>query len=175
MGRAGYPLISCEIRLRNWEEGQYRNTDQPNPRGEVLIGGKVVADGYFAEASKENVNFIEMNGTRYFCTGDIGEIFPDGTVKIIGLSALQRIDRFDFSVNLDRKKDLIKLRGGEYVSLTKVEMAIGKIPIADNCCLCASASAEYTVVLLCPNPKQMAVRLRPSLSLSLSHSVRLSP
>jgi hypothetical protein len=37
-------------------------------------------------------------------------------------------------------------------------MAIGKIPIVDNCCLCASSSAEYTVILICPNPKQMAVR-----------------
>ncbi len=85
VGRAGYPLVSCEIRLVDWEEGQYRNTDKPNPRGEILIGGKVVADGYFAEAAKENINFKEIDGTRYFCTGDIGEVFPDGTLKIIGL------------------------------------------------------------------------------------------
>jgi len=85
VGRAGYPLVSCEIRLVNWEEGQYKNTDQPNPRGEVLIGGKVVAQGYFSGASNENVNFKEIDGTRYFCTGDIGEMFPDGTLKIIGL------------------------------------------------------------------------------------------
>jgi long-chain acyl-CoA synthetase len=84
-GRTGYPLVSCEIRLVNWDEGQYRTTDKPNPRGEVLIGGKVVAREYFGgEAAKENVNFKEIDGTRYFCTGDIGEIFPDGTLKIIG-------------------------------------------------------------------------------------------
>ncbi len=52
---------------------------------------------------------------------------------------------------------MIKLRGGEYVSLTKVEMAISKIPIIENCCLCASASSEYTVLLISPNVKQMAV------------------
>ncbi len=49
-----------------------------------MIGGKVVAQGYFAGASNENVNFQEIDGTRYFCTGDIGEIFPDGTLNIIG-------------------------------------------------------------------------------------------
>ncbi|CAF3774551.1 unnamed protein product [Rotaria sp. Silwood1] len=140
VGRAGYPLVSCEIRLVNWEEGLYHNTDKPNPRGEILIGGKVVAEGYFAGASKENVNFIEIDETRYFCTGDIGEMFPDGTLKII-----------------DRKKDLVKLRGGEYVSLTKVEMAVSKFSIVENCCLCASSSAEYTVLLLSPNPKQMTI------------------
>ncbi len=84
-GRTGYPLVSCEIRLVNWDEGQYKTTDKPNPRGEVLIGGKVVAREYIGdEASKENVNFKEIDGTRYFCTGDIGEVFPDGTLKIIG-------------------------------------------------------------------------------------------
>ena len=90
VGRAGYPLVSCEIRLKDWDEGNYRNTDSPHPRGEILIGGKVVANGYFAEAAKENVNFVEINGTRYFCTGDIGEIFPDGTLKIIGETTLFR-------------------------------------------------------------------------------------
>ncbi|CAF1080787.1 unnamed protein product [Rotaria sordida] len=140
VGRAGYPLVSCEIRLIDWEEGHYHNTDKPNPRGEILIGGKVVADGYYAGASKENANFKEIDGTKYFCTGDIGEIFPDGTLKII-----------------DRKKDLVKLRGGEYVSLTKVEMAVSKFLIVENCCLCASSSAEYTVLLISPNPKQMTI------------------
>lgn len=84
VGRAGYPLFSTEIRLRDWEEGQYRNTDQPNPRGEILIGGKSVANGYFDQTSTENENFIQIDGTNYFSTGDIGEIYPDGTVKIIG-------------------------------------------------------------------------------------------
>ncbi|CAF1351912.1 unnamed protein product [Rotaria sordida] len=140
IGRAGYPLVSCEIRLENWDEGQYRNTDKPNPRGEILIGGKVVADGYFADAAKENINFKLIHGQRYFSTGDIGEIFPDGTVKII-----------------DRKKDLVKLRGGEYVSLTKVEMAISKIHTIENSCVCASHSAEYTVALISPNTKHMSI------------------
>ncbi len=26
----------------------------------------------------------------------------------------------------------------------------------ENCCLCAAASAEFTVLLICPNPKQIA-------------------
>jgi long-chain acyl-CoA synthetase len=38
-----------------------------------------------------------------FRTGDIGHFCDDGTLRII-----------------DRKKDLVKLQGGEYVSLGKV-------------------------------------------------------
>jgi long-subunit acyl-CoA synthetase (AMP-forming) len=90
-----YLITSCQIRLVDWDEGKYRNTDKPNPRGEIYIGGKVVVDGYFAEASKENVNFKEIDGVRYFCTGDIGEVLPDGTFKIIGKHL-----SFSFSINL---------------------------------------------------------------------------
>lgn len=56
---------------------------------------------------------------------------------------------------VDRKKDLVKLRGGEYVSLTKVEMVVSKLPFIENCCLCASASSEFTVLLISPNLKQI--------------------
>lgn len=44
----------------------------------------MVALGYFAEAEKENIHFQIIDETKYFATGDIGEIFPDGTLKIIG-------------------------------------------------------------------------------------------
>ena len=33
------------MKLINWEEGNYRVTDKPYPRGEILIGGNCVADG----------------------------------------------------------------------------------------------------------------------------------
>lgn len=47
--------------------------------------------------------FREEGGVRWFYTGDIGEMSPSGSIKII-----------------DRKKDLVKLQFGEYVSLGKV-------------------------------------------------------
>ncbi|CAF3295265.1 unnamed protein product [Rotaria sp. Silwood2] len=137
VGRAGYPIISAEIRLIDWDEGHYKTTDKPNPRGEVLIGGKIVADSYFGDAAKENDNFKEIEGTRYFFTGDIGEVFPDGTLKII-----------------DRKKDVVKIRNGEYVSLGKVEMSIKKLLFIENCCVCASSKSEHIVVLIAPNSKE---------------------
>lgn len=40
---------------------------------------------------------------RWFYTGDIGQFHPDGCLEII-----------------DRKKDIVKLQHGEYVSLGKV-------------------------------------------------------
>ena len=39
----GKPMAGIEIRLVNWEEGKYRVTDKPNPRGEVILGGDSIA------------------------------------------------------------------------------------------------------------------------------------
>lgn len=61
------------------------------------------------------------------------------------------------SLQLDRKKDVVKIRGDKYVSLAKVEMAINKIPLVDNSCVCASSEQEHTVALICPNAQDMQV------------------
>ena len=45
MEEVGPPNQGVQIKLVNWEEGNYRVTDQPNARGEVVIGGNNVADG----------------------------------------------------------------------------------------------------------------------------------
>ncbi len=90
---------------KNWDEGGYRVSDSPNPRGEIVIASDAISLGYFEldEAIKESYYF--ENSDKWFLTGDIGEIFPNGTFKLI-----------------DRKKDLIKLQFGEYVSLRKVSL-----------------------------------------------------
>ena len=37
-GRVGPPLKGVKIKLVNWEEGNYRVTDKPLPRGEIHVG-----------------------------------------------------------------------------------------------------------------------------------------
>ena len=46
VGKVGPPNQAMQIKLVNWEEGNYRVTDKPRPRGEIIIGGNSVADGY---------------------------------------------------------------------------------------------------------------------------------
>ena len=36
-------MTGVEGRIINWEEGNYRVTDKPNPRGEIIIGGDSIA------------------------------------------------------------------------------------------------------------------------------------
>uniref|UniRef100_A0A671LZQ2 long-chain-fatty-acid--CoA ligase n=1 Tax=Sinocyclocheilus anshuiensis TaxID=1608454 RepID=A0A671LZQ2_9TELE len=139
-GRVGAPLICSEIKLRDWPEGGYTSQDKPHPRGEILIGGPNVAMGYYeSEGEGENDNFwVDEAGQRWFCTGDVGEVHPDGCLQIV-----------------DRKKDLVKLQAGEYVSLGKVEAALKNSPLIDNICVYASSDQNYLISFVVPNQKQL--------------------
>ena len=39
----GRPMTGVEVRLVDWEEGNYKVTDRPNPRGEIILGGDPIA------------------------------------------------------------------------------------------------------------------------------------
>ncbi|XP_013921370.1 PREDICTED: long-chain-fatty-acid--CoA ligase 4 [Thamnophis sirtalis] len=138
-GRVGAPLICCEIKLRDWQEGGYTTRDLPHPRGEIIIGGPNVSMGYFRNDEKTAEDFIvDDKGQRWFCTGDIGEFHSDGCLQII-----------------DRKKDLVKLQAGEYVSLGKVEAALKNCPLIDNICAYAKSNQSYVISFVVPNQKKL--------------------
>ena len=56
---------------------------------------------------------------------------------------------------LDRKKDLVKLSTGEYISLGKIEGALKQSPYIDNCCVYAHGEKYFCIVLIIPNPKHL--------------------
>ena len=130
----GSPNQGVQIKLINWDEGNYRVTDKPHPRGEVVIGGNCVAEGYFLMEEKTKEDFYVEAGRRWFKSGDIARLGPKGTLKII-----------------DRKKDLVKLQFGEYVSLGKVEAVLKTCPIVENVCIYGEATKSYCVALLVPD------------------------
>lgn len=86
MGRVGAPVTICDIKLESWEEGNYRVTDKPYPRGEIILGGENISVGYYKNPGKTAEEFYEADGKRWFKTGDICEVHEDGVVKIIGKS-----------------------------------------------------------------------------------------
>jgi len=134
-GRVGPPVQGLNIRLENWEEGNYRVTDQPRPRGEIIIGGENITAGYYKQPGKTAEEyFTDANGRRWFKSGDIGQVEDDGTLRII-----------------DRKKDLVKLQFGEYVSLGKVESVLKTCALVENICIYGDSSRSYVVALVCPD------------------------
>lgn len=84
-GRVGAPSSMCDMRLMNWEEGNYCVTNKPYPQGEIIMGGENVSEGYYKLPGKTDEDFFtDSEGRRWFKTGDVGEIHPDGVLKIIG-------------------------------------------------------------------------------------------
>lgn len=138
VGVAGPPLNGVSIKLVDWIEGGYRATDKPYPRGEVLIGGPTVATGYFKRPELTEELFKDDGQMRWFYSGDIGEFLPNGLLRII-----------------DRKKDLVKLQHGEYISLGKIENALKSHPLVDNVCVYGGALSSYTVALIQPNEQAL--------------------
>eukprot|EP00392_Amoebophrya_sp_AT5.2_P007282 g7296.t1 len=152
----GPPAMASVIRLRDWAEGNYKNSDKERkdvgmPRGEVLIGGPMVTQGYFIQnpenpseedqalITKNKEDFFEADGYRWFCSGDIGQITDLGTLQIV-----------------DRKKDLWKGPNGEYVALTKVESAAKLSPYVDMCCCYGKTGGRYHVLLIVGNEANLS-------------------
>lgn len=146
LGKVGSPLAGTLLRLVDWPEAGYFSTDKPNPRGELVIGGSTVSKGYYKnEALTRECFKVDSDNMRWFYTGDVGEVYPDGTIKII-----------------DRKKDLVKLQFGEYISLGKVEAELKTCPLIENVCVYGSSFHTYLVALVAPNEKnleQLSIRL----------------
>ncbi|XP_059276678.1 long chain acyl-CoA synthetase 8-like [Lycium ferocissimum] len=137
VGRVGPPLPCCYIKLISWEEGGYTIGDKPMPRGEIIVGGNSVTAGYFNNGDKTNeVYKVDERGMRWFYTGDIGRFHPDGCLEII-----------------DRKKDIVKLQHGEYISLGKVEAALISSNYVDNIMVYADPFHNYCVALVVPSQK----------------------
>ncbi len=138
VGEVGVPLPDVDLKLVSWNEGCYSVSDEGGARGEIHLGGGNIASGYYNMPDKTNEEFYEENGKRWFKTGDIGQIMPNGAVKII-----------------DRKKDLVKLQMGEYVSLGKIESILKLHKIVENICVCAEPTESFTVCLIVPDEQQL--------------------
>lgn len=132
VGRVGPPVPCSFIKLIDWPEGGYTINDKPMPRGEIVIGGPNVTAGYFRNEAKTNeVYKVDERGMRWFYTGDVGQFHADGCLEII-----------------DRKKDIVKLQHGEYISLGKVESALIVSPYVDNIMVHADPFHSYCVALV---------------------------
>jgi len=142
-GNSGVVVGCSELKLIPWEEGGYSPDDKPLPRGEICVSGPNVTAGYYKDEAKTAEAFVtEADGKVWFRTGDIGRWEDDGTLAII-----------------DRKKDLVKFTGGEYVSFGKVEQTLKTIDLTAQQCLVGDSSRRGCLLLCVPDFVTLKTRI----------------
>lgn len=151
----GFPWPGIKFSLRDWDEGGYRVTDKPHPRGELLIGGPHIALGYFNREDETAECFIQDPRDpdyRWFVTGDIVQVDKLGCFKIV-----------------DRKAALVKLMNGEFIALGKIEALLKTCSLIENVFVAGSSLTNFLVAVVVPNAVQLmalAKKLDPSLATS---------
>eukprot|EP00095_Tigriopus_kingsejongensis_P008538 maker-scaffold81_size397536-snap-gene-2.20 protein:Tk08538 transcript:maker-scaffold81_size397536-snap-gene-2.20-mRNA-1 annotation:"long-chain-fatty-acid-- ligase 3" len=137
-GIVGPPLIGVDLKIIDSPDLGYTVRDANGPRGEIVIGGHHVAREYYNMPDKSGEDFFQEDGKQFFRTGDIGLVLPDGSLKII-----------------DRKKDLVKMQGGEYVSLGKVEASLKTHALIENICAYGDSHTNSMVALVVPDEAKL--------------------
>jgi len=100
-GNVGGVAPAAEIILADVPDMEYLTTDKPQPRGELLVRGNILFREYYRNpaGTKE-----AMTEDGWFRTGDIATVDSLGRFSII-----------------DRRKQLLKLAQGEYISPERIE------------------------------------------------------
>ncbi|KAL9022098.1 MAG: hypothetical protein Q9185_000716 [Variospora sp. 1 TL-2023] len=100
-GNCGAVAPVNELCLVDVPDMEYLSTDKPHPRGELLIRGNSLFSGYYKD-DEETTKAVLPDG--WFRTGDIASIDDKGRFRII-----------------DRRKNVLKLAQGEYISPERIE------------------------------------------------------
>jgi len=92
IGSIGFPFPSTDIKIVDLETG-FEELPQGED-GEIAISGPQVMQGYWNKPDENKAVFRDIDGKRFFLTGDIGHFDEEGYILIT-----------------DRKKDLILVGG----------------------------------------------------------------
>ncbi|KAF4979992.1 hypothetical protein FZEAL_3919 [Fusarium zealandicum] len=123
---------ACEIKLVALPELGY-STEATPPQGEIWIKGLPVMTKYW-DNPEETEKALTPDG--WFKTGDIGEFNADGHLRVF-----------------DRVKNLVKMQGGEYIALEKLEAVYRGVQTVANVMVHADPEYSRPIAVIMPNEK----------------------
>uniref|UniRef100_A0A183GCX2 long-chain-fatty-acid--CoA ligase n=1 Tax=Heligmosomoides polygyrus TaxID=6339 RepID=A0A183GCX2_HELPZ len=131
-GHCGGVAPCCNFKLIDVPELNYYAKDG---KGEIMIRGPSVSQGYYKDPEKTAELFDEQG---FLHTGDVGELLPNGTIRII-----------------DRKKHIFKLAQGEYVAPEKIENVYIRSPVLQQIFVDGNSLERWLIAVVVPEPKVM--------------------
>lgn len=138
-GAIGPIPASIEVKLVSISELGY-DADAKVPQGEIYIRGLPIMKEYFNNP-EETAKAKTEDG--WFKTGDIGEFDENGHLKVI-----------------DRVKNLVKLAGGEYIALEKVESVYRGTQTVANVMVHASSEINRPIAVVMANQAILVQRAK---------------
>lgn len=108
----------------------YLSSDRPYPRGEIQMKGQAIFHGYYKRPEK---TAEAMDSEGWFSTGDVGMVYPNGSIKII-----------------DRSKHIFKLSQGEYIAPEKIEQVLTLSSMIAQCFLYGDSLKNANVCIVVP-------------------------
>ncbi|KAH9313020.1 hypothetical protein KI387_028055, partial [Taxus chinensis] len=128
LGTVGPVSPTTEVRLESVPDMGY-DAMAIIPQGEICVRGQTLFSGYYKRDDLTREAFTD----GWFHTGDIGEVQPNGTLKII-----------------DRKKNLFKLSQGEYISVEYLENVYGVCSYVEEIWIYGNSLESYPVAVVVP-------------------------
>jgi long-chain acyl-CoA synthetase len=118
VGTIGKPFPGCEVKIAD--------------DGEILVKGPNVFQGYHKNQEATNETIV----AGWLHTGDLGEVDPQGFIKITG-----------------RKKDIIITAGGKNITPANLEAEIKQHPLVSQCVVVGDRR-PYLVALVTLDPEE---------------------
>lgn len=159
-GNVGLPVPCLEVKLIDVPEAGYLANGTP-PRGEICLRGPSVIKGYFKRPDlNEDPTIFAPDG--WFRTGDVGQWNPNGTLSVIDRCAqpcpsslVDILNRALYSI-----KNLVKLSGGEYIALERLEAIYKSCNLVQNLCVYGHPDARQPMAVIIPHEAHLRHTLK---------------
>ncbi|MBT8471668.1 MAG: AMP-binding protein, partial [Marinicaulis sp.] len=128
------PFLTLRITLADGREAQ------TGEGGEIWIGGCAVADGYWNKPELTAEKFVELEGRRWYRTGDKGRRLEDGRIEILGRIDLSEVKINGVRINLPEICEALRaLNAVRDAWVSAVEPGAGRDPLLVGHCVTENA------------------------------------